>query len=810
MDKIILGIDLGTTNTCVGYWQNGNFIVIPDEFGNRTIPSVVAYTSLSRYIGNEAKNQKELNPNNVFYEIKRILGKKYSDPSVKLDKEFLLYDIRPDSEDNIIINTDFDKSFKPEYISSIILSKVKSMAMAYLNREVLDVIITVPAYFNDSQRQATKDAAIIAGLNCIRIINEPTAAALAYGLIDRCNNKSKNIIVYDLGGGTLDVSVLTICDGLFEVRASVGNTHLGGADFDNKIVTYCLNHFKKINNIENYDELQALSLQKLRKSCEKAKMLLSINNNAVIIVKDFYMNKDLFISLSKEKYDEICFDLLILCLKSLEDSLTSSEFKKEEIDEIILVGGMTKTPAIRENISRFFNDKPLNCSVNPDEVVAMGAAINGYILSHSDEAFSDSITLLDIIPLSLGVETFGGIMNTVIPKNTVIPISVTRKYTLDQDYVDSVKIKVYEGERLMTVNNFFVGEFTLNNIDMVPRGIIIIEVKFSVDVNGIITASAEDINKKNKKSIVITGNKGRMETEEIKKLIIEAQEYEATDRIEKNKKKFFYEIDSICNNILINIKNEEFKIKETDKIFISQYANNQLIWLHEKKYNEHIEIDYETVIKDIKKKYGILILSYNKEDQNVKPFTIIQTNSTTIYDEKEIKLFIEESEKEEVSKKLNAEQYTELCELKQELIELCNNINNILINNNFNIKDEYICEIRNLIDDSLLWIYVCDNPTNIEYSERIIEINKLCNMIIDKVNNENICYKDELENLCFSIKGGIDNNHFSFGEDQIVNLSNLINDALRLIDKNCEEEIYKEKILEINCLCNKLYESMIK
>ena len=538
-ENIVVGIDLGTTNSCVGVWRNNNLEIIPDEFGNNTIPSFVGYTKVNKYVGINAKNQKELNPKNVFYEFKRLIGKKIN--AVENDKEFFNYDLVPDEENNVNVITDYGLVITPEELSSNILIKLKEMASKYLKNDIKKAVITVPAYFNDSQRQATKDAAKIAGLECIRIINEPTAAALTYGLLNKSLskkvNESINVIVYDLGGGTLDISLLTITDGLFEVKASVGNTHLGGIDFDNKIISYCINYFKKDNKIEKLDNLSSLSYQRLKRACENAKKILSVSLKTNIIVQNFYEDKDLILTLTRERLNYICKDLLILALKPLEDILESAELGKEDINEIILVGGMTRMPQIIDNVKKFFNGKEPNCSMNPDEVVAAGAAIQAFILSHDDDPFSENITLLDIIPLSLGIETIGGVMNFLVPRNTIIPITKKRIFTTDSDYDKSVVIKVYEGERKMTKDNFLVGEFELEGIEPAPRGIARIEVKFNIDINGIITVSAEDITDKDKlsvkKSITITGNKGRLKPEQINKLINEAREFEIKDRILK-------------------------------------------------------------------------------------------------------------------------------------------------------------------------------------------------------------------------------------------------------------------------------------
>ncbi len=844
-ENIILGIDLGTTNSCVSIWRNNNLEIIPDENGNNTIPSYVAFTKTSRYVGQEAKNQKDLNPKNVFYEVKRLIGRKIDDTSVKNDLEFLTYDIdgmkddeNPEEDGNIIINGEYD-NYTPEEISSIILTKLKQMAHNYLKREINDVVITVPAYFNDAQRQATKDAAIIAGLNCVRIINEPTAAALAYGLLDKSiykktqkEKKEMNILVYDLGGGTLDCSLLSIYDGIFEVKASVGNTHLGGADFDNRIMSYAISQFKRQNKYEKLGEVSSMSLQKLRKSCENTKKLLSVSLKTNIIVKDFYDNKDLIVQLTQNKLIEICRDLLILCMKPLEDVLESGEVNKEDIDEIILVGGMTRMPIIRNNVKTFFNKEP-NCSLNPDEVVSTGAAIQAYILANKSDPFSENITLLDITPLSIGVEIIGGLMNTLIPRNTVLPVTKKRKYTTDSDYVEAVTIKIYEGERKMTKDNFLVGEFELEGLEKLPRGMHEIEIIFRIDINGIITVTAESLTKYEKekeiikKTITIAGNKGRLRPHQIKKLVEEAQQYELKDKIERQKKQLYYEIDEICSNININIQNNEFKLSEQNKVKIQEEINNSIKWLKEKKYNEREEGEYKELLEKLKKQFGTLILKYNKDNEKFKESGDTKTNiqSTTVYgnEEDEIdEIVLEKIEEEDMGiTTMEEEEKKEIKELRRNLIEMCQSIFEIFNSTNINITKEEIKEMKESIDDTLLWVHIQTKPNKTEFKIKIDEINESCNKILEKYSNnifkeEIKTGEEELEQLCLTIKTSIECNMIPIkDESKLKELSNIIDKEIEWICINRVDEIiqpeeeYKKRIESINEICKQLYESVI-
>ncbi len=851
LDKnIVVGIDLGTTNSCVGIWRNNNLEIIPDEYGNNTIPSFVAYTKVNRYVGIDAKNQKELNPKNVFYEFKRLIGRKIDDISVMNDLEFINYDLTPDEENNVNVITDFELKITPEELSSIILKKLKDMSSKYLKTEVSKAVITVPAYFNDSQRQATKDAARIAGLDCIRIINEPTSAALTYGLLNKslskkCNGESINVIVYDLGGGTLDISLLTITDGLFEVKASVGNTHLGGVDFDNKIISYCINYFKKVNNIDKLSNLNSLSYQKLKRACENAKKILSVSIKTNIIVNDFHEGKDLILVLTRERLNTICRDLLILALKPLEDILKSTELSKEDINEIILVGGMTRMPQIIDNIKKFFNGKEPNCSMNPDEVVAAGAAIQAYILSHEDDPFSDNVTLLDIIPLSLGVETIGGVMNTLIPRNTIIPITKRKIYTTDSDYESSVIIKVFEGERKMTKDNFLVGEFELEGIEPAPRGFPKIEVKFNIDINGIITVTAEDITDKDKKNIVkksitITGNKGRLKPDQINKLIDEARQFDLKDKILKKKKELYYEIDEIINNVKNNLKNDEYKLNDKDKEALNDELLKHKNWLLEKKYNDREEKEFKEKVEDLSKKFGTLILKANKT-KDVDGLGL-KVKATTVYgDEKEDEELIKENydtnlaEDEDLGiTDMDEEEKKEIKSLKNNLIELAHSVFDLLNENEKltnKISEEDKNKLIDYIDDTLLWSYTVTKPKQIDFVNKINEINEECNKLFEKykesiieVENDKI---EELEKMCYSLKSSIECGLYTFNKEHLDILNNKIDKYFEEIE-NFHFEEYKlsnsseliklkdefekkcdEYLIELQNICNSIESELI-
>ncbi len=844
VNDIIIGIDLGTTNSCVSIWRKNNLEIIPDKYGNRTIPSVVAFTSNTKYIGKEAKKQIEINTENTFYEVKRLIGRKYDDDTVINDMQFITYNIDKDDDNNILLKSNLTNRkniYTPEEISSILLMELKHMAEDYLKHPIEKAVITVPAYFNDAQRQATKDAATIAGLDCIRIINEPTAAALAYGLEKASVHKDRDlhIIVYDLGGGTLDVSLLNISNGMFQVLGSAGNTHLGGADFDNRLINFCIGEFKRKYNYINLDNLCAMSFQKLKQSCEEAKKRLSETSKTIIAVKDFYDDKNLFITITRETFEKICKDLLILCLKSVDDVLKSSDIDKELIDEIILVGGSTRMPSIKSNLKLFFNGKEPNSSVNPDEVVAAGAAIQGYILSHESDPFSENVVLLDIIPLSLGVETIGGVMNVIIPRNSVIPIKRKRKYTTDSDYETSVNVKVFEGERKMTKDNFLVGEFELKGIEKAPRGIVQIEITFSVDVNGIINVSGLDLkNNDNQKTISINSNKGRLSPDKIKELVKEAKQSEVVDKIEREKKQLYYEIEDLCSNVKINVNNDEFKLKENDILKVMSDINEIFGWLDEKSYSDRNKKEYLNVLDRIKKKYGTLILKVTHENDDIKAAgnDSLKTESTTVYgNEEDDDGIYEEIENEELglTNITNEELKKEIKRLREILVNLCYSIFDIISSDLLAINKDHINELREYIDDILLWTHVKERISVVEYKQKIDEVNKICNNIVDKYNTvfeKNIINKEiktkrnELEQLCYALMSSIISNILALHETHIKKLKDKVTDTLEwlididvnikkadvanLIYKISEEE-YKVKIDELNNLCDELYNSMM-